>query len=128
MAKRQAITKQGLLDPEGAVIAYRRGLAWAVLERALRRKKLDTLAVRAAEITLDRYEPAPKWVPVASSPTLVNIRLELAEPRAELSAGGLAIHLTGDEHSQGNGRVRDTGRRQDVGGAGDDAAARETAP
>ena len=55
-----AITRAALLNPEEAVIAYRTGLAWRVLEAILRRRKLDSVSVRAAELTLDRYHPAPR--------------------------------------------------------------------
>ena len=47
-------------DPEGFEIRRRKTLAWAVLERAMLRRKLDGQSVRAAEITLDRYQPAAR--------------------------------------------------------------------
>ena len=70
-------------DPEGWLVRTRKALAWSVLERAMKRRQPDARAIRAAEITLDRYQPAPRavvqatitgpvvltWTEPSSSPT-----------------------------------------------------------
>jgi hypothetical protein len=54
-------TREGEDDPEREIIRARTAMAWSVLERAMKpKRKLDTLSIRSAEVTLDRYEPAPK--------------------------------------------------------------------
>ena len=99
-----AITRQGLLDPEGAEVAYRTGLAWRVLEIILRRRKPDALSVRAAEITLDRYHPAARpaiqatvhgpiiltWNDGSPSPTLPALSSESSMTPGDDNGRGLA--------------------------------------
>ena len=132
MSKNLPMTRQALLDPEGALVQYRKGLAWSVLEKALfeaLRKKhpVGTVGIRASELTLERYEPAPKWTPEPLQPPVINVLIvnsETAGQQAQEDRRSIRV-VSSEGNGAGDpvsGRAR---RREDLGGVVGDGDARD---
>ena len=92
------MTRESVLDPEGALLAERRKLllplAWRKILQGLKAHALTPLSVRCAEITLDHLDPAPKWSDADRIPPVINVLIvnsETAGLQAQAHGGAVRV-------------------------------------
>ena len=81
------------------------------------------LGVKIGLALWERTAPIPRVIEPENATRPVNIAIVLQSPQnfdAGLPPGSLRVHLQGVNGDTGNGRVRDTGRREDLGSVRDD--------
>ena len=132
MPKKLPITRQALLDPEGTLVQYRRALAWSVLEKALlealrKKQVVGSTGIRASELTLERYDPAPKWTPEPLQPPVINVLIvnsETAGQQAQEDRRSIRV-VSSEGNGAGDPVPGGAGRREDLGGVVGDGDARD---
>ena|SRR3990167_210423 len=95
MSKNLPITRQQLLDPEGAYIQQLLSLARNVLAKAMRRNN-----VQAARIILEHYEPKPILHATVNGPVV--IRWDLSAPEILPVSARTGLKSTSSDGSNGS--------------------------